>query len=931
MSSTYRYLVAAIAALALGASGMLLAWSAGAQTGSANAILIQIDGLEPKDVTPETTPFLWALAHPEAPGASSILEGRNGWTWQAGRSVMSAGTAANTVALLTGGAPDRTGVTGDTLIEPQGASLDEFRLGASDGELAAALTVENVIGTPLIFDLIANQRPDDFSAAFLGDPGILPLVQPADDRKFLKIDPDSEIYQIPTYCPPPRSLGGSGGGDPAQPPRCAASDLAVVSEAFNRLDSALSNANNVPFVYLQLAELGQVKLRAGDVDTFTADTEGADRPAVQQALAQTDAAVAAFVGRFSQGQAGAWERTTLAVVGSNGYELTPQAQRVPHPDSVPADGGVIEASPDKDLEDYVERDLSGGKAQLVPQGSLATVYQQVDPAQSPADRRATISALRDDILAVNEAAPCNDPNIGPCIDEVLFVEPDPTTGSDENTLEKVHPTWKLDHVNVQTGERSGIGGDLIVVMHPGWAVGRVLPTDTQGTEGLEVSNPFTASSGGPRNRAIPVVVNGPANTVKQVDGERGDGRYPVTTETEPECNGQGAERFTGPTALAQANESPGDDVDDPGYECQPETVDVLPTLAALIGVGIPEEQFSGRFLQEAFFPRLAFPVEEEDLGEVVEPPPPPPPPSPPPVEIVVEPPKDPFDFHGLIRRLRARVVDSRGRPVSQSRPGTRLSSLELEADFGRPLSEVTLTFYQRKSVAERRRAAIRKQRRWERSLRRLRAEARRDGWTRERRARGRRLERLVERTEAALAFIRKQRRWKRSLDRIRAEARRDSWTRARRVRARRLKRLIARAPATGKQRRWKRSLSRIRAEARRDGWTRVRRVRARRLKRLIERESSRAPRSQLEARARFKPFTVERGHVTLKLKIPRRFEPTHIGVTVQEARLLPKDSRREKDEPGFEGFGDKGGGIVGIRNASRLHTVKGGERKRRRR
>ena len=47
-------------------------------------ILIEVDGLEPKDVTPETTPFLWELAHP-CEGQQIDETARAGWTWQAPR------------------------------------------------------------------------------------------------------------------------------------------------------------------------------------------------------------------------------------------------------------------------------------------------------------------------------------------------------------------------------------------------------------------------------------------------------------------------------------------------------------------------------------------------------------------------------------------------------------------------------------------------------------------------------------------------------------------------------------------------------------------------------------------------------------------------------------------------------------------------------
>src|SRR5436190_8627750 len=88
-------------------------------------VLIEVDGLEAKDVTPQTTPFLWALAHPDSAQTSTAtspttatefdpaaadsiaLSGRNGWIWQAPRGAMTTSTAASTAALLTGGYPQQ--------------------------------------------------------------------------------------------------------------------------------------------------------------------------------------------------------------------------------------------------------------------------------------------------------------------------------------------------------------------------------------------------------------------------------------------------------------------------------------------------------------------------------------------------------------------------------------------------------------------------------------------------------------------------------------------------------------------------------------------------------------------------------------------------------------------------------------------------------
>jgi hypothetical protein len=46
--------------------------------------------------------------------------------------------------------------------------------------------------------------------------------------------------------------------------------------------------------------------------------------------------------------------------------------------------------------------------------------------------------------------------------------------------------------------------------------------------------------------------------------------------------------------------------------------------------------------------------------------------------------------------------------------------------------------------------------------------------------------------------------------------------------------------------------------------------------------SSASRRLQLKAIARFDPFIVKRGHVTIRLKIPPLFNPQYVGLTVRE-------------------------------------------------
>jgi hypothetical protein len=96
--------------------------------------------------------------------------------------------------------------------------------------------------------------------------------------------------------------------------------------------------------------------------------------------------------------------------------------------------------------------------------------------------------------------------------------------------------------------------------------------------------------------------------------------------------------------------------------------------------------------------------------------------------------------------------------------------------------------------------------------------------------------------------------------------------------------------------------------------------------------------TQLKALARFDPFVVKRGHVVIRLKVPRTFSPTHIGVTVQEvARGKAQPSSRgtqpcTKVKPQkplrFSCLGPKRGVIAPVLDAARLHKRKSGRPRR---
>src|SRR3954447_14359458 len=135
-------------------------------------VLVEVDGLEPEDVTQQSTPFLWLLAHPhgdENTGAvvGNALAGRNGFMWEAARAPMTASTAASAASLLTGSNPDQHGVTADDMAVrlPDGRIRRE-RL-APAGDSAAMVGLPNK-QTATLFSMVTDE--DRGAAAFIGDP-----------------------------------------------------------------------------------------------------------------------------------------------------------------------------------------------------------------------------------------------------------------------------------------------------------------------------------------------------------------------------------------------------------------------------------------------------------------------------------------------------------------------------------------------------------------------------------------------------------------------------------------------------------------------------------------------------------------------------------------------------------------------------------------
>ena len=813
-------------------------------------ILIQVDGLEPKDVTQETTPYLWLLAHPNAQGQNipgGALNQRSGWIWQAPRAVMSTGVAPATASLLTGGYPETTSVPSDDFYGPNdNNTFTHQRLTAGGfGDTPhpeSGPDAAEPISSPQVDTLIAAVRnTGGETAVFLGDPGLARLTE-ADSQADLKWYPPGDANSAtneegqytgnPHLCPLPRYPEGGAqlpGQEPAEtnfnPSHCPANDMTTLNKAVS--DLKRPEAAGVGFTFIHLAELGAAKRLVADTD---ADDTAVDPdpttspPQVPQVLSNLDQAIATFVEQYAQGVP-KWDRTVLMVVGTHGYQTTPLVDRVPDP--------VLAANATRDVSDFVaeyeDRGVEKGSLRLVPQGTTATIYYGLDGKGDPANRADALAAIKDE-LETRVRTGCADRNpaltelTGPCIRNVFYVDKD-AAGSD-STVAGQRKSWHLD-ARTLAGERTRASGDLIVELARGWAFGRAVGLPFQlGLTGAPWTNPHTASSGGPQERAMAALINGPSQgglpgAVRNLDdyassqlGLSEVKYYPVAQgevnpsdpDPAPPKDPLCPDTLTDPGGLACANHPDRvvDDAENPGHKAQPETVDFALTISALMQLPFETPtQLQGRVLQEAFLNKLEPPCIDCDEAEVIEPDPPPPPPLPePPVEVVQP---EGFNFHGLVRDLEALVVDAKDKSWAKARRGSRLSTIRLEGDFGKPETAVTLTFYR---------------------------------------------------------------------------------------------------PATARRR-------------------------AARKTRVL----------RLKAIARFDPFAVKRGHVTMRLKIPRLFKPTHLGLTVREIALnsagrrmraggQPCTTLKTRKPVPFRCTGPARGVILRIADAGRLHKRKGRARSR---
>jgi hypothetical protein len=468
-------------------------------------ILVEVNGLEPKDVTKATTPFLWALAHSgdatNDPVANNYpaLGGRNGWAWQAARSVMSTGDGPATAALLTGDTAEQSGIPADNFAVPSPSpsgqtTLKYYATGGSiptpDCQAADPCDPAAQIGLGGQTVLSEAQSSGQSVGIWLGDPALCTIVNaglnPASGLMFDKVPgtgsgtlvdisnpqqggPQSNCPALwtPTaspgstcpngqpcyegespYCPPPADWPVVG-GNTYYPAACPATDEEVLGQAVQDMTGSSSSYPSLSFLYL--AGVGKAKQLAGDSDCFaelgcgTANAAGlaAEPPAVSRALQSTDAALAAFASALAQNAPTAWSHTYLMVVGSHGYEPTPTPLRIPDPNATSSASACSGTQTGLgDLSCYVSEDAgsTGGQpnAVLVPQGTMGTIYYT--GPNDPQTEEATLGKLYTDLCGAPQAGQtsCSGGQVNPACQSLLANQSSANPVATPNCIENVY-------------------------------------------------------------------------------------------------------------------------------------------------------------------------------------------------------------------------------------------------------------------------------------------------------------------------------------------------------------------------------------------------------------------------------------------------------------------------------------------------------------
>ncbi len=478
-----------------------------------NTFVVSIDGLRPENVSPTLMPNLTSMLDEECvPGGVCAT------SYEQARAIMVTETNGNHNAMMTGSYGETSGLLSNESFDR--AAGEEIDLDQPALNLAETL-----------FDRIERKAPWLRTALVMGKNKLTSLFDctRTDDGE---CGPSSANPEgIPVNHVLPDFVGGATSAPSDPDIDCPAEPGTGSGYATNTctMDAALAllGRSDPDFTFINLSEVD------GMSHLF-----GADSPQAQAAVAGADLQLGRLVDALRA--SGRWQRSTVIVTADHNFGDTVSADSRIFLDSALGDAGP---SPFK----------------VVTHGGSASVFltDMTDPDRAlTTDEQETLKAIRAAALGTDGVA------------EALYRRPNPLDGGDENTLDRVHPAWKL-------GGTGRIGELLITADEQ-----RVLVPDMQSSDGAVLGH-----HGHPTDRGIPFYVLSGGTYVK--------------------------DQSVSPSDPDRVNE--GDDTSE--LPEQAEQVDIAPTIGWLLGVGAPADA-EGRVLKEAF---TKHPSVAERQGEITEP------------------------------------------------------------------------------------------------------------------------------------------------------------------------------------------------------------------------------------------------------------------------------------------------------------------------
>jgi predicted AlkP superfamily pyrophosphatase or phosphodiesterase len=462
--------------------------------------VVVIDGLDGDRVDSGGAPFI-----------KSMIEGREGAAatyYRESRSVMIAETNPNHTAMATGAYGGSSGIPGNAFAvygTPPAAGgcpttgIDESKKPTTtsgedasclqaetlfqslDRQDGAGVTTAGIFGKPKLGRLFAGKRPD---GRYWADYLWAPCEEPGDDTPYCRTVPIN----------------------PAT--RYAADDSVVMDEVIRTAREGVpvegGPAQKADFTFVNLPQVDSAGHATGAGSVY------------DEAIALADAQIRRFV--EAQRELGLWgSRTVLLLVSDHSMDTTPEKTSL--------------------AERFRAAGIPSESYTVVQNGSASLVYlsDRTDPG-----RFELLKRMREASLGTGNAT-AQVTGAGP-VSEALYREPNPADGGAANTLDAVHPAWRLARPRA---------GDLVVTHAAGGAFSDPL-------------NPLAGNHGGPQTRDNFMALIGPASMVQQTTppGEAAPGFD--DTERNPD---------------------------------QAENVDVAPTVARLLGFVAPSDS-QGRILGE---------------------------------------------------------------------------------------------------------------------------------------------------------------------------------------------------------------------------------------------------------------------------------------------------------------------------------------------